>query len=563
MARMIPAALSPEIKSQAERKIYEWFKNDPMTKDWVVFHSLGIENHQTVIFGEVDFLVCASNLGVFALEVKGGRISRKDGIWVYTDKYGEEHEKARGPFEQASESMYSIKEELSRKDISKDSKNILCGYGVMFPDIEYINSDIDVSQKEIFDRRDGKFVGRYIKRLSEYNKEKFKNKKVFVVYPTDDNIDEIVNALRSDFDKALPLTTKLEYAENSLLTLTEEQYKCIDGLSMNKRCLINGPAGTGKTILAIKNVKESVAEGKKVGFFCFNMLLEKELRKHFEGDNETKPLYVGSLTNYLEQLVKKYGLVDFNKIEDLSTFYKKELPLYALDAMPMEGVKFDKIVIDEAQDLMTDEYLIVLDALLEGGLKKGQWFFFGDFDFQKINNKEITGEKAVELLEDNANFAIFGLSVNCRNTPNIQKEMNKLFKTTTQTLNKDKSMPDVEYIRFETQEDEVVSLTNKLDELFKKGVKPEDITILSPFKFKDCVASRVTKYKIDLARNGGDGITFSTIQGFKGLENKVIILADIRTYTNKDLMYVAMSRARSMLIVFENEHANKRRKELE
>lgn len=561
MAKMIPAALSPDIKSPAERKIYEWFKNDPVTKDWVVFHSLGIENHSTVVFGEIDFLVCASNLGVFALEVKGGRISRKDGVWIYMDKYGEEHEKVRGPFEQASEGMYSVKEELNKRELTRDTKNTMCGYGVMFPDIEYINTDIDVAQAEIFDRRDGQYVGRYIKRLSEYNKEKFKSKKVFVVYPSEENINEIVNALRQDFDKALPLTTKLEYAENSLLTLTEEQYKCIDGLSMNKRCLINGAAGTGKTVLAIKNVKESIASGKKVGFFCFNLLLESELQKHFDG-NGIKPAYVGSLTKYLESLVRKYDLVDFSKIENLTEFYKKELPILAVDAIGFEGIKFDKIVIDEAQDLMTDEYLLAIDALLEGGLKKGEWFFFGDFDFQTIFNSEISGEKVVELLEDNANFAVFNLTVNCRNTPNIQREMNKLFKTQTKTLNKDQSMPNVEYIRFETHDDEAVSLTNKLSELIKSGVKPCDITILSSFKFDSSVASKITKYKIDLVQNGGDGITYSTIQGFKGLENKVIILVDTRTYSNRELMYVAMSRARSMLIVFENDHAFERRKEL-
>lgn len=559
MARMIPSAISPNIKSQAERKIYEWFKNDPVTKDWVVFHSLGIENHQTVVFGEVDFLVCASNLGVFSLEVKGGRISRKDGVWVYTDKYGVEHEKVRGPFEQASECMYSIRDELSKKDISKNAKNSLCGYGVMFPDIEYINSDIDVSQREIFDKRDGRYVGRYIKRLADYNKEKFKEKKVFVVYPSEDDIDEIVKALRTDFDKALPLSTKLEYAENSLISLTEEQYKCIDGLSMNKRCLINGPAGTGKTILAIKNVKESVVAGKKVGFFCYNLLLEKELRRHFSDEN-IKPLYVGSLTNYLEQLVKKYNLYDFSKIEDLPNFYKKELPMLALDAISLEGIKFDKIVMDEAQDLITDEYLIVLDALLNGGLKKGEWFLFGDFDFQTIYNRDITGEKVVELLEDNANFAIFNLTINCRNTPNIQKEMNKLFGSKTQTLNMNNNMPEVEFINFVEQTDEVELLTNKIKDLLKSGVKPSEITILSPFKYDKSVASKVTKYTIDKAGEDTENITYSTIQGFKGLENKVIILSDILTYNKPDLMYVAMSRARSMLVVFETEHATEYRK---
>ena len=560
MAKMIPAALSPAIKSQAERKIYEWFKNDPVTKDWVVFHSLGIENHQTVVFGEVDFLVCASNLGIFALEVKGGRISRKDGVWVYTDKYGVEHEKVRGPFEQASEGMYSIKDALSKRDISRDAKNSLCGYGVMFPDVEYINSDIDVNQREIFDKRDGRFVGKYIKRLSDYNKDKLKDKKVFVVYPSDENIEEIVKALRSDFDKALPLSTKLEYAENSLLTLTEEQYKCIDGLSMNKRCLISGPAGTGKTVLAIKNVKESVAANKKVGFFCFNLLLEKELRRHFEGQEETKPLYIGSLTNYLEQLVRKYGLYDFSKMEDPSNFYKKELPLLAIDAITIEGVKFDKIVIDEAQDLMTDEYLLVIDALLNGGLKKGEWFFFGDFDLQTINNREISGEKVVELLEDNANFAVFNLTINCRNTPNIQKEMNKVFGTDTQSLNKDNNMPEVEYINFIEQEDEAELLSNKIKELIKKGVNPSEITILSPFRFEKSVASKISSFKIDKAGVDSDNITYSSIQGFKGLENKVIIITDVLTYNKPDLMYVAMSRARSMLIVFEIPHATDYRK---
>ena len=560
MAKMIPYHLSPAVKSHAERKIFEWFKNDPVTKDWVVFHSLGIENHQTVVFGEIDFLVCASNLGVFALEVKGGRISRKDGVWVYTDKYGIEHEKVRGPFEQASEGMYSVKQELSNRSESKSVKNALCGYGVMFPDIEYVNEDIDVNQNEIFDKRDGKFVGRYIKRLADYNKEKFKEKKVFVVYPSNEDISEIVNTLRRDFDKALPLTTKIEYAENSLITLTDEQYKCIDGLAANKRCLINGAAGTGKTVLAIKNVKESVASGKSTGFFCFNLLLAKELRRHFDLDDETKPLYVGSLTNYLEQLVRKYNLYDFSKMTNPSDFYKKELPFIALDALAIENIKFDKIVIDEAQDLMTDEYLLVIDAILEGGLKKGEWFFFGDFDFQTINNRDISGEKVVELLEDNANFAMFDLTVNCRNTPNIQKEMNKLFHTDTATLSKDNSMPEVEYINFVEQEDEENLLTNKLKDLLNSGIKPSDITILSAFKFDKSVASKVTKYKIDKAGDETNNITYSTIQGFKGLENKVIILTDILTYSKADLMYVGMSRARSMLIVFEVKHATDYRK---
>ncbi len=554
MAKMIPAVISPSVKSPAERKIYEWFKTDPVTKDWVVFHSLGIENHQTVVFGEIDFLVCASELGVFALEVKGGRIARKDGVWVYTDKYGVEHEKVRGPFEQASEGMFSIKEELKNRSESKSVQNALCGYGVMFPDIVYDNSDIDISQEEIFDKRDGQFVGKFIKRLADYNKNKFMQKKVFVVYPSEEDINNIVNVLRKDFDKALPLSTKIEYSENNLITLTEEQYRCIDGLASNKRCLISGGAGTGKTVLAIKNAKESVAAGKKLGFFCYNLLLEKELRRHFE-NAELKPVYVGSLTDYCEQLVKKHRLFDFSTITDVPEFYKKKLPEYALDAITLEGVKFDKIILDEAQDLMTPEYLLVIDSLLSGGLKKGEWYFFGDFDYQTIYNCGITDNRTVEMLEEEAGFATFRLTRNCRNTPNIQQEMNEIAGVNAETLLKDKNTPEVRYIQFLDADNEAELLTEELKKLIVAGIKPSEITILSAFRRDKCVVDKVKKYKIDPAGIESNNITYSTIQGFKGLENTVIILCDIMTYNKPDLMYVAMSRARSMLIILESEYA--------
>ena len=99
MSIMIPSVLSPEVKSNAERIIFDYFKNAEGTDDWIVLHSLGIANHRKLIFGEVDFFVLAPNLGVFALEVKGGRVQRKNGMWYFTDRYGNTNHKTRGPFD--------------------------------------------------------------------------------------------------------------------------------------------------------------------------------------------------------------------------------------------------------------------------------------------------------------------------------------------------------------------------------------------------------------------------------------------------------------------------------
>ena len=103
-------------------------------------------------------------------------------------------------------------------------------------------------------------------------------------------------------------------------------------------------------------------------------------------------------------------------------------------------------------------------------------------------------------------------------------------------------MPEVEYINFNEQEDEVVLLTEKIKDLLKKGIKPSDITLLSVFKFEKSVASKITKYKIDKVGEDSENITYSTIQGFKGLENKVIIVTDVITYNKpKKLFYSSWS----------------------
>ena len=92
-----------------------------------MLHSLGIATHQRVIHGEMDFLVLAPGLGMFALEVKGGRVKRKLGKWHFVNKYGNIDEKVRGPFDQAWEGVYSIRKSIELKlDTShKHLKNMI------------------------------------------------------------------------------------------------------------------------------------------------------------------------------------------------------------------------------------------------------------------------------------------------------------------------------------------------------------------------------------------------------------------------------------------------------
>ena len=96
-----------------------------------------------------------------------------------------------------------------------------------------------------------------------------------------------------------------------------------------------------------------------------------------------------------------------------------------------------------------------------------------------------------------------------------------------------------------------------LNELEDKNIEREKITILSPRRRENSIISRVENIIIkDYNFKSSDNISFSTVQSFKGLENSVVILVDINSYSAVNLMYVALSRARTALYIFETKIAH-------
>lgn len=564
MAIMIPSVISPEIKSNAERKIFEWFQSAPGTDKWIVLHSLGITTHNKVIYGETDFLVLAPQLGIFALEVKGGRVKRENGIWYFTNRYGKTNSKARGPFEQAKDGIFSIMEAMKKRvDIDhRHIPNFLFGYGVMFPDIEYTSSGIDEEQWQVFDSRDGSNVKQFIKRLADGAKDKWEtlygtiNKSKL---PDAADIRYMASVLRGDFDCAVSMSVQLRNANEALIELTKEQYRCLDQLDDNPRCLIQGPAGTGKTLLAIEEVKKFAARGDKVALFCFNSNLADWMRNYFDDMPESvRPQYVGTFHKYMTQVAKAADLLPAypHDAEEAQQYYQEDLPEAAALALVESGELYDIIVVDEAQDLIRDSYLEVLSGSLKKGLSRGRWTMFGDFSMQAIY---AAGAEMIEKLEDQTSFIRFKLTINCRNTKPICKEIETVtgFKAPHDLWTKVDG-PPVQYITWSTMEGQCKKLKELLKQLETSHISPEQITILSPRKKEDSVVSMLDGYVVkDFKVPLGMNTTFCTIQAYKGLENTVIILTDIEDFSEEKLMYVGLSRACSGLFVLESDAAKK------
>ena len=563
MSIMIPEHISPEIKSAAEKRVFEWFKNAPGTENWIVLHSLGISRHQRVLHGEIDFLVIVPQMGMYALEVKGGRVERRLGKWRYINRYGEFSEKIRGPFDQAWEGIYSVKDSIENK-LDKNHqhlKNILFGVGVLFPDIEYTATGADEEPWQVFDMNDGLDVRGFIKRLYAGFLANQKRLKFDAVLPSIADAHYISQLLRGDFVQDVPLCIKQKYSEEVFIALTKEQEECLEQLSDNLRTLIRGTAGTGKTLLAKEAAKRAVQKGEKVALFCYNRMLGEWLKGSFEDFPITdRPVFVGTFHSYMRNLLVSQGIAPEESRNDVSAnkYFENVIPgLVARlcdDALP----QFDRIIIDEAQDIIRDSYLEIINRSLKGGLRKGKWIMFGDFSMQSIYSTKLFSEaQFIDKIQDWASFTLFRLTKNCRNTKKICTDIENIVGIPENAAFDDAiDTPAVEHITYNGMDDQKDKLVHIIYELLTKHINPQDIVILSPRKRSDSVVNRLSGIAVaDYSVKETGTIRFSTIHAFKGLESSAIIITDVEDYHDEKLIYTGLSRARFYLHILETESA--------
>ena len=103
---MIPPLIAANAP-RGEKQVFAKLRDDPKTRDWIVFHSFDIRRRLVRAEGEADVVIVAPEQGVLCIEVKGCDVSRRDGLWVYS--YSPPKATPVGPFRQASEAAHSIR----------------------------------------------------------------------------------------------------------------------------------------------------------------------------------------------------------------------------------------------------------------------------------------------------------------------------------------------------------------------------------------------------------------------------------------------------------------------
>ena len=87
MAKMIPPYCD-DAAPGSEKDVFRHLKEDPDTTEWTVLHSLGLARRRSGPYGEIDFVAIIPREGIVCLEVKGGGVSCRNGVWRTVDGRG-------------------------------------------------------------------------------------------------------------------------------------------------------------------------------------------------------------------------------------------------------------------------------------------------------------------------------------------------------------------------------------------------------------------------------------------------------------------------------------------
>lgn len=557
MVTFIPPYMGEEIKSNAERKMYDVLQEMDL-KNAYVLHSLGLPRHRSKIYGEIDFVVVCER-GVACLEIKGGRVECRDGQWTFIDRYGTERQKPEGPFAQVTGNMFSLRDVLKKHfDRNPHMKNLLMASGVVFPDITFYSDSQEIIPEIVYDRST-EDISSYMNAVFDYWQAR-QHREPSKLSPSD--IREIVQFLRADFCFIPSLNDRLEQVEKHLVRLTAEQAQLMDALGMNDHLIVEGGAGTGKTLLAAEYARKQVEQGRKVLYLTYN----KNLAHHVvHALPETDLLKVVNI----HALFGEYVPVDVPMMkENPQRYFAEILPevfydhISNLEQESLEKLQYDLLVMDEGQDILKPIYLYSLDCLLKGGLEKGRWVVFYD-EKQNIYNPEY--QDGMDILQSYAHTS-FRLFVNCRNTVQIGTYSAKASGVAFGGFLRENG-EEVGRISYADDHDFAGKIKELLKTLRGGGVSMGDVIFLSPKRYQNSKLSQAGVAVNELK----DGFVpderrpvYATIQGFKGLDAKVVILCDVdalRREKFSQYMYIAGTRARTLLYIvgsqdFWKEHEN-------
>jgi hypothetical protein len=354
-----------------------------------------------------------------------------------------------------------------------------------------------------------------------------------------DGLQALEKILARPFQLRTPLGTLLSRDDAALQALTRQQFHILRAIEAVPRAAIGGGAGTGKTVLAMEEARRCAESGARTLFVCYNRGLATDVRHRLQ---DGAPVAAMTFHELCAELVRRAALPRPQGVSQRRLFEEiwPELLMQAFERLADE--RYDAIIVDEGQD-----FLPLWWAALESGLDSdGLFRIFYD------NNQRVYAS-AIRLPED-VDLIPIRLTLNLRNTRRIH-ELVRQYYTGHDIEAVGPEGVEIRWIKARSPDELAQPISECVARLSSlERVPPEDIAVLVATESameKIAPRNRLGEFRTARCDEHSEGrIVMDSIRRFKGLERPVVVIAATPdTVIDKELPYVALSRARTHLVI--------------
>lgn len=549
MARFIPEVAPEDIVHDSERVVYEALRRLPA--DFVVMHSFPWLRpsrdlaSEPLREGEADFVILHPQRGLLVLEVKGGQPELSGRRWVRGGK------EIRDPFEQARRSRYALLEAVEERTRKRVNRALFThGEVVVFPHAHFAGVlPINAEPRIVVDAPEVPALPAKIEEafVAWARRETSLSQPLFA---------ELLDALMPKLRLMRCAGAEIASERQRIVQITLDQRATLLGLMDNDRVLVEGTAGSGKTLLALEFALTLADRGERALFLCYNRHLAAWLQEQSKHDPRTERvgarLEIATFHAYARSLAKR-ARVPFDVPDSgEQSFWDDEVPLImeqAIEVLQARGQpeKFDAIVVDEAQDFAPD-WWVTIESLSRAG-RDGRLYVFLDM------NQSLRGAVKVPSASLTTRFH---LTTNCRNTKTIARSGASLARLEVRLLPGSPVGEPPSVRRAPSSAAEKGLVVSEVRQLLQQGIEPKQLALIGPAaRSKGALANHAEVDGIPLVEDAADwrrggGVLVTTARAFKGLEADVVIVYGLSAFgplfSPTDL-YVAWTRARHRLVV--------------
>ncbi len=540
MIRFIPPTRPEDVEHGSERDVLRALMRLP--SPWVAMHSLpwlrpdrgriGAPLRE----GEADFVLLHPGRGLLVVEVKGGALRVEGRAW----RRGAD--RIVDPIRQAARSRWALLDAVADRAAWPDVRRELAhGDVVITPHHRWLGALPPHADPRAIVDADGlaDLEGRLLGALDAWGPARPVPAERW--QPLLDALAPSLRLVRCD-------AAAIDAEAARLVQLTEAQHAALLGLLAASSALVEGGAGSGKTLLAVTFAERLRAEGARCLVVCYNRSLAEWLQERVGGGGPGR-VDVHSFHGLALSLARRAG-VEVNVPDGPAAegFWRDEAAMVleqaaeVLRGEPDEPV-YDALIVDEAQD-MEPAWLDALDSLCPSGRR----YLFADLA-QRLRAGAPPLTRAPLALR---------LETNCRNTRSIAAPAAELSSLPLRPLALAPEGEPPVHARAARPDQLAAAIAGELERTMAGGLRPSQVVVLGPARLSRGPLAELTAVGgVPLTddprrwRSGG-GLLVATPRAFKGLEAEAVVLycpgAWSAAFTPADLS-VGWTRARHRLTV--------------